>query len=40
MADLGLGTAHNTLANEEGDEEEEKMTTGASSNLEDRERQA
>jgi len=31
MADLGIGTAHNTLANEEDDEEEKTETTGASS---------
>ena len=40
MANLGIGTAHNTLANE-GEEEEEKTTTGASSqNAEERERMA
>lgn len=37
MANLGIGTAHNTLANEEEDDPDE--TTGASSNTEDQNRQ-
>lgn len=37
MQDMGIGTAHNTLANEE-EETKEENTTNASSNPSDRER--